>query len=218
MFVKPREKCKQRTAPAARNFWKIIFLIRRIDEIFGKRSAGNKRAALATFGVARGQGRMARLERRDLRNKRRPRSDGASEKKHLGMTTLLCGATFQGLESARQTALTKRKVYEDFTTTLMRRRENRVWPSYWQRRREPSWGKKTTRVGKETPMKGISTALFALLCLSITQDRVLRSGPYARRFGRGHRRFSLRREQRRRTKLGEFGKCKVSRARTGFQV
>src|SRR5215469_17373110 len=103
MFVKPREKGKQRNAPAARNFWKIIFPIRRIDEIFNKRSAGNKRAALATFGVARGQGRMARLERRDLRNKRHPRSDGASEKKHLGMTTLLCGAAFEGLESARQT-------------------------------------------------------------------------------------------------------------------
>jgi len=58
------------------------------------------------------------------------------------MTTLLCGATFQGLESARQTAPTKRKVYEDFTTTLMRRRENRVWSSYRKRRREPSWGKK----------------------------------------------------------------------------
>ena len=40
--------------------------------------------------------------------------------------TLLCGATFQGLENARQTAPTKRKVYEDFTRTLMRRRENRV--------------------------------------------------------------------------------------------
>ena len=145
-------------------------------------------------------------------------SDSASQKKHLGMKTLLCGATFQGFKNARRTAPTKRKFYEDFTTTLMRRRENRVWSSYRKRRREPSWGKKTTRVGKETPMKGISTALFALLCLSITQDRVLRSGPYARRFGRGHRRFSLRREQRRRTKLGEFGKCKVSRARTGFQV
>ena len=132
MFVKPREKCKQRTAPAARNFWNF-FLIRRIDEIFNKRwSAGNKRAALATFGVARGQGRMARLERRDLRNKRHPRSGDASEKKHLGMTTLLCGATFQGLESARQTAPTKRKVYEDFTRTLMRRRENRVSASDWK--------------------------------------------------------------------------------------
>jgi|SRR5215469_6304975 len=145
MFVKPREKCKQRTALAARNFWKIIFLIRRIDEIFNKRPAGNKRAVLATFGVARGQGRMARLERRDLRNKRHPRSDSASEKKHLGMTTLLCGATFQGLKSARQTAPTKRKVYEDFTTTLIRRSENRVCSSYWKRRREPSRGKKKRR-------------------------------------------------------------------------
>ena len=161
---------------------------------------------------------MARLERRDLRNKRHPRSGDASEKKHLGMTTLLCGATFEGLESARQTAPTKRKVYEDFTTTLMRRRENRVWSSYRKRRREPSWGKKTTRVGKETPMKGISTALFALLCLSITQDRVLRSGPYARRFGRGHRRFRVRREQRRRNKLGEFGKhAKSARRERDFR-
>ena len=43
------------------------------------------------------------------------------------MTALLCGATFQGLQCARQTAPTKRRVYEDFTRTLMRRRENRVW-------------------------------------------------------------------------------------------
>ena len=168
-----------------RGIFGIFFLIRRIDEIFNKRSAGNKRAALATFGVARGQGRMARLERRDLRNKRHPRSGDASEKKHLGMTTLLCGATFQGLESARQTALTKRKVYEDFTRTLMRHRELRVCSSDEKRRREPSWGKKTTRVGKEA-------ALFVLLCLSITQGRVLRSGRFARRFGRGYRRLSVR--------------------------
>ena len=69
------------------------------------------------------------------------------------MTTLLCSTTFQGLESARQTAPTKRKVYEDFTTTLMRRRENRVWSSYRKRRREPSWGKKN------------ADEVFLLLCL-----------------------------------------------------
>jgi len=113
----------------------------------------------------------------------------------------------QGLESARQTAPTKRKVYEDFTTTLMRRRENRVWSSYRKRRREPSWGKKNAD-------ERYSYGFVALLCLSITQDRVLLSGLYTRRFGRGHRRFSVRREQRRRTKLGEFGK-RAKSARRG---
>ena len=156
-----------------------------MDEIFNQRSAGNKCAPLATFGVAKGHGRMARLETRDLANKPHPSSDSASQKKHLGMKTLLCGATFQGLENARQTAPTKRKVYEDFTRTLMRHRELRVWSSDEKRRREPSWGKKTTRVGKEA-------ALFVLLCLSITQGRVLRSGRFARRFGRGYRRLSVR--------------------------
>ena len=112
-------------------------------------------------------------------------SDSASQKKHLGMKTLLCGATFQGFKNARRTAPTKRKVYEDFTRTLMRHRELRVWSSDEKRRREPSWGKKTTRVGKEA-------ALFVLLCLSITQGRVLRSGRFARRFGRGYRRLSVR--------------------------
>ena len=43
---------------------------------------------------------------------------------------------FNSWESARQTAPTKRKVYEDFTRTLMRRRESRVWSSYWKRRRD----------------------------------------------------------------------------------
>jgi len=212
MFVKLREKCKQRTAPAARNFCKISFLIRRIDEIFNKRSAGNKRAALATFGVARGQGRMARLEKCDLRNKRHPRSDDASEKKHLGMTTLLCGATFQGLESARQTAPTKRKVYEDFTTTLMRRRENRAWSSYWKRRREPSWGKKNTDerysygfvcvvVSPHHPRQGFTIRAIHLQVWRRAQTVLCTEGTAPE-------------DQTRRVRQA----CKVSKAGTGFQV
>jgi hypothetical protein len=75
-------------------FGKFIFLTRRIDEIFNNGLRETRELLWLRSVLARGQGRMGRLETRDLANNRHPRSDGASQKKHLGMTTLLCGATF----------------------------------------------------------------------------------------------------------------------------
>ena len=62
-----------------------------------------KRAALATFGMKRGQGGKALVERRDLANNGHLKTGSASQKTHLRIQLCFVGATFQGLENAWQT-------------------------------------------------------------------------------------------------------------------